>query len=396
MLAAFTHDKVKMKTAKRPKEDEEENFFLLVPFSLCYALYSLPLPFPLLDSFFSLLLILPLSSSSSFFTHSHSLSLLSTSDPFPLVHTLLTCTLKSPDTFSLSLVAPLLHASTTRSLLAATYTAMATNHHTATQLAVSIPIPPGSSSSMVAARYQVPEPQEAPIPVPPIHVAGSTPVSTPTSGMHSPPLSSTLEEEANEKRAAHVAATINRGQLSDLGNTPTSSTTATGRSSGNSSNLALQATRAAGPALFTGSRRPGGDGRGFPSLTAPTTQKLTKAKPGVRTTQFKSQADAQMHSSGGKDRARDSNASAHSVGSRTAVDQVRRPDLHQVRQSLSKEKTIEHVLQQGKILKVRNFFLHDMHDTLFRDIYSRCCATAFFHFSARKTVSVVCLLPNLC
>ncbi|KAF8949336.1 hypothetical protein BGZ47_006873, partial [Haplosporangium gracile] len=221
---------------------------------------------------------------------------------------------------------------------------MAANQHTAAQLAVSIPMVPGSSSSIAAARYLAPEPQEAPVPVPPIHVAGSTPVSTPTSGMHSPPLSGTLEEEANEKRAAHVAANTNRNQVSDLGKTvtqapSTATATAIARSS-SSSNRTLP-----------GSARPGGEGRSISSVTAPTTQKTAKARSGLKNTQVKNQADTQMHSSGASDRIRGSHSSVHSVGPKAAVDLHFRPDLHQVRRPLSKEKTIEHVLQQGKILK---------------------------------------------
>ncbi|KAG0055824.1 hypothetical protein BGZ89_002253 [Linnemannia elongata] len=226
---------------------------------------------------------------------------------------------------------------------------MAANQHTATQLAVSIPLAPGSSSPIAAVRYPAPEPQEAPVPVPPFYVAGSTPVSTPTSGMHSPPLSGTLEEEANEKRAAHVASSINRIQPSDLGKTATpaltfttpSSTTATATSSSGNSNRPLPS-----------SSRSGGERRGSPSVTAATTSRTAKARPGVKNTQVKNQVNTQMHSSGASDRSRESNSSSHSVGPRTAVDQHFRPDLHQVRRPLSKEKTIEHVLQQGKILKL--------------------------------------------
>ncbi|KAG9068016.1 hypothetical protein KI688_011607 [Linnemannia hyalina] len=196
---------------------------------------------------------------------------------------------------------------------------MATNQHTAAQLAVSIPFAPGpSSSSIAAARYPAPEPQEAPVPAPLVYVAGSTSVSTPTSGMHSPPLSGTLEEEADEKRAAHVASNIRRSQPSDLGKTVTPTLTFTTPSS-----VAATATSSSG-----------------------------NTRPGVKTTQVKNQVDTQMHSSGASDRSRDSNSSSHSVGPRTVVDHHFRPDLHQVRRPLSKEKTIEHVLQQGKILKL--------------------------------------------
>ncbi|KAF9550812.1 hypothetical protein EC957_011359 [Mortierella hygrophila] len=210
---------------------------------------------------------------------------------------------------------------------------MATNQHTATQLAVSIPFAPGPSSSSIApARYPAPEPQEAPVPVPLAYVAGSTSVSTPTSGMHSPPLSGTLEEEANEKRAAHVASNIRQSQPSDLGKTATPALTfttpfseaATATSSSGNSNRPLSS-----------SSRSGRERRGSPSVTS-TTSKTAKARPSMKITQVKNQVDAQMLSSG--DRLR-------------AVDHRFRPDLHQVRRPLSKEKTIEHVLQQGKILK---------------------------------------------
>lgn len=238
----------------------------------------------------------------------------------------------------------LLHASRTRSLPTTT-TAMAANQHTATQLAVSIPLTSSPSSSIAATRYPAPEPQDAPVPMPPIYVAGSTPVSTPTSGMHSPPLSGTLEEEANEKRAAHVASSVNRGQPSELGKSATpSSAAATTTSSSTNSNRALP-----------GGSRSGGERRGSPSVTAATTSKTAKARPGAKLTQVKNQVNTQMHSSGAIDRPRDFNSSPHSVGPRTAVDHHFRPDLHQVRRPLSKEKTIEHVLQQGKILKVRAF-----------------------------------------
>ncbi|KAG0376035.1 hypothetical protein BGX24_008379 [Mortierella sp. AD032] len=200
---------------------------------------------------------------------------------------------------------------------------MATNQHI-NQLAVSIPIAPGHSS------YPAPEQQEAPVPVPPVFVvAGSTPVSTPTSsGMHSPPLSGTLEEEANEKRAAHDAASVGRSQRSsDPGKTATPTLTLT----------------TPPPTSRTG----GAQRRGSPSVTA-TTPKTAKT---VKTTQPKNLSDMEMHTP--SDRTRDSSSSAHSFGPRTAADYHRlRPDLHQVRRPQSKEKTIEHVLQQGKILKV--------------------------------------------
>ncbi|KAF9146502.1 hypothetical protein BGX30_014567 [Mortierella sp. GBA39] len=225
---------------------------------------------------------------------------------------------------------------------------MATNQHTATQLAVSIPFAPGPSSSSIAARYPAPEPQEAPVPVPPVYVAGSTSVSTPTSGMHSPPLSGTLEEEANEKRAAHVASNIRRSQPSDLGKTATPALTFTTPSS-----VAATATSSSGNSNrpLSSSSRSGRERRGSPSVTS-TTSKTAKARPGVKISQVKNQVNTQMHSSGSGDRSRDSNSSSHSVGLRTAVDHRFRPDLHQVRRPLSKEKTIEHVLQQGKILKL--------------------------------------------
>lgn len=257
---------------------------------------------------------------------------------------------------------------------------MAANQHTATQLAVSIPLAPGSSSSIAAARYPAPEPQTAPVPMSPNYVAGSTPVSTPTSGMHSPPLSSTLEEEANEKRAAHVASSINRSQPSELGKTSTPfSAAATATTSSGNSNRSL-----------SGSSRSGGERRSSPSVTAATSSKSAKARPGAKITQVKNQVGTQMYPSGASDRPRDSNSSPHSVGLRTAVDHHFRPDLHQVRRPLSKEKTIEHVLQQGKILKVSTFYIIC---TLFsRHTHTRTCSVHMilchhtFHFSARVGV----------
>ncbi|KAF9121796.1 hypothetical protein BGW39_010239 [Mortierella sp. 14UC] len=235
---------------------------------------------------------------------------------------------------------------------------MATNQYTPTQLAVSIPLAPGHSQSTAAAAAQYPaqEQQEAPAPVPPIFVvAGSTPVSTPTSGMHSPPLSGTLEEEANEKQAAHDAAAIGRSQRSDPGKTatPTLPFTTPPPTSRAPAPTTTGSSKRTGATVLSGSSRTGGtQGRGSPSVTAPTTMpKTTKAKPDGKFAQPKNLSDMEMHTP--SDRTRDSNSSAHSFGPRTATDfQPLRPDLHQVRRPQSKEMTIEHVLQQGKILKV--------------------------------------------
>ncbi|KAG0274578.1 hypothetical protein BGZ95_009649 [Linnemannia exigua] len=226
---------------------------------------------------------------------------------------------------------------------------MTTNQHS-NQLAVSIPFAPGHSS------HPAPEQQEAPVPVPPVFVvAGSTPVSTPTSsGMHSPPLSGTLEEEANEKRAAHDAASIGRSQRSsDPGKTATPTLTLTTPPPTSLTPApATNSSKRAGANVLSGNSRTGGaQKRGSPSVTATaTTPKPVKTKSDVKTTQPKNLSDMEMHTP--SHRTRDSTSSAHSFGARTTADYHLRPDLHVVRRPQSKEKTIEHVLQQGKILKV--------------------------------------------
>ncbi|KAF9107136.1 S-methyl-5-thioribose-1-phosphate isomerase, partial [Mortierella sp. GBA35] len=229
---------------------------------------------------------------------------------------------------------------------------MAANQHTATQLVVSIPLAPGSSSATAAARYPAPEPQEAPVPAPPIVVAGSTPVSTPTSGMHSPPLSGTLEEEANEKRTAHRVASISQSQEFGPGGTTASSLTFKTPPSTTLSQ-ATATTNRNNVRSASSSRPKGEEGRDSPSVTAPTQSTTSQAKPDFKITRANDQPDTEMNAAGGSGvdlKSRDSHPSIHSSGSRTGVNL--RPDLHQVRRPQSKEKTIEHVLQQGKILKL--------------------------------------------
>ncbi|KAF9089979.1 hypothetical protein BGX23_006320 [Mortierella sp. AD031] len=229
---------------------------------------------------------------------------------------------------------------------------MAANQHTATQLAVSIPLAPGSSSATAAARYPAPEPQEAPVPAPPIVVAGSTPVSTPTSGMHSPPLSGTLEEEANEKRAAHRVASISQSQEFGPGGTTASSLTFKTPPSTTLSQ-ATATTNRNNVRSASNSRPKGEEGRDSPSVTAPTQSTTSQAKPDFKITRANDQPDTEMNAAGGSGvdlKSRDSHPSIHSSGSRTGVNL--RPELRQVRRPQSKEKTIEHVLQQGKILKL--------------------------------------------
>ncbi|KAF9905129.1 hypothetical protein EC991_002015 [Linnemannia zychae] len=230
---------------------------------------------------------------------------------------------------------------------------MASNQqHAATQLAVSIPIAPGHSQSTAAAQYPAQEQVPAPL-TPIVVVAGaSTPVLTPTSGMHSPPLSGTLEEEANEKRAAHDAASIRRNQRSDPGKTAAPTLTLTTPPPTSVAQAPTNSSSRTGATVLSGSSRiSAAQGRDSSPVATVSMSKPAKAKADGKNPQPKNLSDMEMHTL--RDRTRDSSPSAHSFGPRATTDsQHFRPDLHQVRRPQNKEKTIEHVLQQGKILKV--------------------------------------------
>ncbi|KAF9931875.1 hypothetical protein FBU30_009455 [Linnemannia zychae] len=219
---------------------------------------------------------------------------------------------------------------------------MATNQPVS-QLAVSIPVAPSTGAAPV--RYS--EPQSTSVPVSSVVMTGSTPVSTPTSGMHSPPLSGTLEEEANEKQAAHNAAS--QSQKPESGKRTTPSLTMTTPPPTLNAPAAFSNSNSKKSVISNNSCLEA-EKRNSPSVTASQTQKST---PNVKITPAKDQPDMRsLMTHGGGDRTHDSALSVLPVGSRTAVNDRSRPDVYQARRLQNKQKTIEHVLQQGKILKV--------------------------------------------
>ncbi|KAI1321183.1 hypothetical protein EDD11_007749 [Mortierella claussenii] len=164
--------------------------------------------------------------------------------------------------------------------------------------------------------------------------AGTASVSTPTSGMHSPPLSNTVEEEDMEMSSA-AAATKDSTTAVDATSVPGDSLFQTGAPNMNTSSHILNAASYT-PQSSVDSQVDGQRSEKIDSVSAPATS---------------------AHSAAAltKNESLTANIPAlfsHSNGTLAMANEHQREDLRRLQQHQSKEKTIEHVLKQGQILKV--------------------------------------------
>ncbi|KAF9354044.1 hypothetical protein BGX26_008197 [Mortierella sp. AD094] len=179
------------------------------------------------------------------------------------------------------------------------------------------------------------EPAIAPVQISP-SLAPAT-VSTPTSGMHSPPLSNTVEEEDIEMSSAAAATRRTDPVPPTIVSSAKPSahyTTSTASSSSHTPSTTVLQPTLATTVFGSGSAK---SNTTVPSLAMPFSTIVLASK---------GQSSSTDSSLSGQ-KSDDSGRSGESA----AVD-CKKEDLYKLQQHQNKEKTIEHVLKQGKILKV--------------------------------------------
>ncbi|KAF9115000.1 hypothetical protein BGX27_009219 [Mortierella sp. AM989] len=194
---------------------------------------------------------------------------------------------------------------------------------------VSTPIPPittPTSTYTLSSESSMSVPQISPTLAP-------VSVSTPTSGMHSPPLSNTVEEEDIEMN--YAAATQNNQQTpsSTIGFTTKTGAHFTNGTASISSHIPSTTVPSQSPLATTV----------FDSRSTKTNSTTLSSSTPFSTISVATNANSNLGGLKTDDSVR-LNGSVADVG--------KKEDHYRLQQHLSKERTIEHVLKQGKILKV--------------------------------------------